>query len=170
MVEIRSCNGDFRKIYFLQRAALSEYLALIFFRGTVVFGNSYCKKDHLKALNSCSGNIFLTWDLVVIDCFGTFFSSSMFISIKVLVLVRPSFRVITIISIEFSQLFIHSAVLQIFVKLKFVVILFYQSTFFQCISEYQSQWNKLLLEAAIFSEQHQLCWNENSHSKQLLFR
>ena len=60
MVEIRSCNGDFRKIYFLQRAALSEYLALIFFQGTVVFGNSYCKKDHLKALNSCSGNIFLT--------------------------------------------------------------------------------------------------------------
>ena len=34
--------------------------------------------------------------------------------------------------------------------------------------KHQSPWNKLLIEATIFSEKHRLYWNENSHLKQLL--
>ena len=41
-----------------------------------------------------------------------------------------SFRVITIIFIEYSQLSIHSAVLYVFLILKFAVILFCQRNFF----------------------------------------
>ena len=34
----------------------------------------------------------------------------------------------------------------------------------------QSPWNKLLIEAAIFSEQQRLYWNESSHLKPLFFQ
>ena len=34
-------------------------------------------------------------------------------------------------------------------------------TFFQLISEHQSPWNKILIKAAIFTEQHRLGWNDS---------
>ena len=51
-----------------------------------------------------------------------------------------------------------STVLHIFL-LKSAVIHFYQRIFFKRISEHQSRWNQLLIETAVFSEQHQLYWN-----------
>ena len=69
------------------------------------------------------------------------------------------------ISIEHSQPSIHAAVLYIFVMLKFAITLFSQRTFFQFVLEYQSRWKKLLIAAAVFSEQNHLNWNERSHLK-----
>ena len=59
-----------------------------------------------------------------------------------------SFRVTTIISIEYSQPSILLTVLYIFPSLKYAVIQFCQRTSFQRISEDQSPWNKLLIKAA----------------------
>ena len=73
------------------------------------------------------------------------------------------FQKTMIISIEYSQPSILLTVLFIFLTLKFAVIHFCQRTFFQCISEQQSQRNKLLIEAALFSEQHRSYQNESSH-------
>ena len=53
---------------------------------------------------------------------------------------------------------------------KFAAIQFWQRSFFHRISEHQSSWNKFLIEAAVFSEQHRLYWKESSGLKQLLFR
>ena len=77
-----------------------------------------------------------------------------------------SFKGNIIIYIEYSQPSILSTLLYIFLNF---FIQFYQCTFFQRISERQSPWNKFLIEAVAFSEQHRLCWNESSHLKQLLF-
>ena len=73
-----------------------------------------------------------------------------------------SFKVNVIISKEYSQPSILSTVLYIFLTVKFAVIKFCQRTFFKRISEHQSPWNKLLIEASTFPEQYRLYWNENS--------
>ena len=52
---------------------------------------------------------------------------------------------------------------------KFAAIQFWQRSFFYRISEHQSSWKKFLIEAAVFSEQHRLYWNESSCLKQLFF-
>ena len=78
-----------------------------------------------------------------------------------------SFKGTLIISIEYLQPSIISTVLYIILTLNFASIQFCQQTFFQRISEHQSPWNKLLMEAVIFSEQHQLYWKESSYLKQL---
>ena len=67
--------------------------------------------------------------------------------------------------LEYSQTSIFSTVLCIFLTFKFSAIQFGQRTFFRGVSEHKSPWNKLLIEAAIFSEQHRLYWNESSHLK-----
>ena len=51
--------------------------------------------------------------------------------------------------LEYSQAFILLTVLCIFLTLKFAAIQFGQRTFFQCIWEHQSPWNKLIIKAAI---------------------
>ena len=79
-----------------------------------------------------------------------------------------SFKGTITISIESSKPSILSMKLKI--VLKFATIQFYQHTFFPCISEHHSPWNKPLIKAAIFSKQHQLYWNESSHLKPLLSR
>ena len=53
--------------------------------------------------------------------------------------------------------------------LKFAVIKFCQRTFFKSISEHQSPWNKLLIEASTFPEQYRLYWNESSHFEAATF-
>ena len=63
--------------------------------------------------------------------------------------------------LEYSQPFILSTVLRIFdVKICSHPVWW----------EHQPPWNKLVIEAPIFSEQHWLYWNKSSHLKQLLFR
>ena len=69
---------------------------------------------------------------------------------------------------EYLQPSILSTVLHIFLTLRFAAIQFYGRNF-QPISEHQSPWNKFLIKAAVFSEQHRLYWNKNSHLKLLLF-
>ena len=46
---------------------------------------------------------------------------------------------------------------------------FCQRTFFKSISEHQSPWNKLLIEASTFPEQYRLYWNESSHFEAATF-
>ena len=69
---------------------------------------------------------------------------------------------------EYLQPSILSTVLHIFLTLRFAAIQFYGRNF-QPISEHQSPWNKFLIKAAVFSEQHRLYRNKNSHLKLLLF-
>ena len=71
---------------------------------------------------------------------------------------------------EYSQSSLFSMVLCIFPTLKFGTMQFCQRAFFQHILEHQPPLNKLRIEAAIFSEQHRLYWNESSQLKQLTFR
>ena len=52
---------------------------------------------------------------------------------------------------------------------KIAVIQFGQRTFFQPISEHQSPWKILIIEAAIFPEQQWLQWNEKC-SRYIFFR
>ena len=86
---------------------------------------------------------------------------------KYMLSVVRSFRDTIIISKEYSQPFILSKVLYLVLTLKFAVIHFCLHDFCQCISEHQSLWNKLVIEAAIFSEQHRLNRNESSYLKWL---
>ena len=80
-----------------------------------------------------------------------------------------SFKGTVIIYIEYSQPFILSTVLYIFLTLKFAAIQFYKRTFFQCISEHESPCNKFLMEAVVFLEEHRLYWNKSRHLQQSLF-
>ena len=48
-------------------------------------------------------------------------------------------------------------------------IQFCQRTFFQRISEHLSTWNRLPIEAAMFSKQHQFYWDESSHLNSCFF-
>ena len=111
----------------------------------------------------------LTGELAVNHCLSNSFSRSIFISRKKFLPAMCSFKGTVIISIKYLQPSIPSRVLYIFLTLKFAAIKFCQRTFFQRISEHQSTWIKLLIEAAKFSGQYRLYWNESSHLKQLLF-
>ena len=82
--------------------------------------------------------------------FEWFFRFSMFISKKKLIPAMFSFKGAIIIPIEYSQL----STLSTFLYISRCQNL--QSSFL------------LLIEVAIFSEQHRLYWNESSHLKQLL--
>ena len=72
-------------------------------------------------------------------------------------------RVAVITSTEYSQPFIFSTVLSIFLLLKLIVIHFCKCTLFECITENESAWNKLFIVAATFSELHELYWNESCY-------
>ena len=70
--------------------------------------------------------------------------------------------------IEYSQPFILSTVLYIFLTLRFTAIQFYQRTFFQRISEHQPPWNKFLIEAAVnidYTEMRAATWSSYIFAK-----
>ena len=100
--------------------------------------------------------------------FESFFQQHYVSFQKRLVLAMHSFKCTIIIYREYLQPSILSTVLHNFLTLWFAAIQFYGRNF-QPISEHQSPWNKFLIKAAVFSEQHRLYWNKNSHLKLLLF-
>ena len=77
--------------------------------------------------------------------------------------------VIMLEMLQSSQPSILSKILCIFLTLKFAAIQFGWRTFLQLISEHQSPKNKLIIKAAMFSEQYRLSIIDSSHLKQLLF-
>ena len=124
--------------------------------------------ERMAVIHSLKGTVFnLTGELLAIHCLSNSFSrQQQYVYFqKRLVPAMRSFRGTIIISIEYSQISILSKALHIFLTLKFAAIQFCQRTFFLRISGYQSprKKNKLLIEAAIFSEQHRLYWNESSY-------
>ena len=124
----------------------------------------------MVVIHSSKSSVFiLIGELAVIHCLRISSSSTMFISKKRLAPVMRSFKGTITIYIEYSQPFILSTVLYIFLTLKFVAMQFYQRTIFPCISEHESSYNKFRIEAAVFLEQHRLYWNKSRHLKQSLF-
>ena len=108
----------------------------------------------MAVIHSLKGIVFiLTGELAVIYCLSKSFSSSYYNY-----------------SLEYLQSSILPTVLYIFLTFKFAAIQFGSCPFFQCFSKYQPLSKKLVIKAAILSEQHRLNWNENSHLKQLLFQ
>ena len=127
-----------------------------------------------------SGSVFVTGRMAVIH----FLKGSVFILIgefalathvyfqKMLVPTMRPFKGTTIIYTEYTRnhaLFQRYCTLYL-QMLKFAAIQFYQHPFFQRISEHQSPWNKFLIKAVVFSEQHRLYQNESSHLKHIFFR
>ena len=125
-----------------------------------------------------SGSVFVTGRMAVIH----FLKGSVFILIgelathvyfqKMLVPTMRPFKGTTIIYTEYTRnhpLFQRYCTLYL-QTLKFAAIQFYQHPFFQRISEHQLPWNKFLIKAAVFSEQHRLYQNKSSHLKQIFFR
>ena len=179
----------FRSTYSLN--LLSGYCCLFVFFS----GNGYCLEDLFEASNFCKENVFFLqntpWSRPFFKKLTSFGGSAWAIhSFMVgdffngIVAVIHSFSGIYFdrrtcyhplsnsfsnrsynYFLEYSQTSIFSTVLCIFLTFKFSAIQFGQRTFFRGVSEHKSPWNKLLIEAAIFSEQHRLYWNESSHLK-----
>ena len=130
------------------------------------FGISYLFLSQKELQAPILGRIlYLFWWEILqsFHCLSNFFSNSIFISkekdgfnYKRSFIVNYFYRTLTAIhsfsvSVSFSDVEICNYLLL-------------PTHFFQSVSEYQSRWNKLLIEA-IFSEQHHLNWNESSHFK-----
>ena len=131
------------------------------------FGISYLFLSQKELQAPILGRIlYLFWWEILqsFHCLSNFFSNSIFISKK------RWFQLYTFFHSYYNYFYrtlaaIHSFSVSVsFSDVKICNYLLLPTHFFQSVSEYQSRWNKLLIEA-IFSEQHHLNWNESSHFK-----